>query len=40
MIIRLVSHGEALALKLTAALAVDPQTIERTVSLAVNLEYR
>ena len=40
MIVRLVSHGKAFALELTAALAVDPQTIERTVSLAVILEYR
>ena len=38
MIVRLVSHGEALALELAAALAVDPQAIERTVSLAVILE--
>lgn len=38
MIVRLVSHGEALALELAAALAVDPQAIERTVSLAVVLE--
>ena len=39
MIVGLVSHGKALALDLTAALAVDPQAIERTVSLAVVLEY-
>ena len=39
MIVGLVSHGKAFALELTAALAVDPQTIERTVSLAVILEY-
>lgn len=38
MIVGLVSHGKALALELTAALAVDPQAIERTVSLAVVLE--
>lgn len=38
MIVGLVSHGKALALELTAALAVDPQAIERTVSLAVILE--
>ena len=31
--------GKALALELTAALAVDSQAIERTVSLAVVLEY-
>ena len=31
MIVGLVSHGKALALELTAALAVDPQAIERTV---------
>lgn len=39
MIVGLVSHGKAFALELTAALAVDPQAIERTVSLAVVLEY-
>ena len=38
MIVGLVSHGKALALELAAALAVDPQAIERTVSLAVILE--
>ena len=38
MIVGLVSHGKAFALELTAALAVDPQAIERTVSLAVVLE--
>ena len=38
MIVGLVSHGKALALELTAALAVDPQAIDRTVSLAVVLE--
>ena len=38
MIVGLVSHGKALAWELTAALAVDPQAIERTVSLAVILE--
>ena len=38
MIVGLVSHGKALALELTATLAVDPQAIERTVSLAVILE--
>ena len=39
MIVGLVSHGKAFALELTAALAVDSQAIERTVSLAVVLEY-
>ncbi len=38
MIVGLVSHGKAFALELTAALAVDPQAIDRTVSLAVVLE--
>ena len=38
MIVGLVSHGKAFALELTAALAVDSQAIERTVSLAVILE--
>ena len=38
MIVGLVSHGKAFALELAAALAVDPQAIERTVSLAVVLE--
>lgn len=38
MIVELVSHGKTLALELAAALAVDPQAIERTVSLAVVLE--
>ncbi len=38
MIVGLASHGKALALELTAALAVDSQAIERTVSLAVILE--
>ena len=32
MIVGLVSHGKAFALELTAALAVDPQAIDRTVS--------
>ena len=40
MIVRLVSHGKALALELMAAIEVDPQDIERPVSLAVILEYR
>ena len=40
MIVGLVSHGKAFALELAAALAVDPQAIERIVCLAVVLEYR
>ena len=38
MIVGLMPHGKAFALELTAALAVDPQAIDRTVSLAVVLE--
>ena len=40
MIVGLMPHGKALALELAAALAVDSQAIDRTVSLAVILEYR
>ena len=36
MIVGLVSHGKALALELAAALAVDSQAIERTVTLLLS----